>query len=61
MVAGSARRMADSVKDIDLIAVTTRPVALARRLAKLEEIESVVLGERRRREGRARTRGWASI
>jgi DNA polymerase (family X) len=41
MVAGSARRMADSVKDIDLIAVTKRPVALARRLAKLEEIESV--------------------
>jgi DNA polymerase (family X) len=41
MVAGSARRMADSVKDIDLIAVTKRPVALAKRLAKLEEIESV--------------------
>jgi DNA polymerase (family X) len=41
MVAGSARRMADSVKDIDLIAVTKRPVALARRLARLEEIESV--------------------
>lgn len=41
MVAGSARRMADSVKDIDLIAVTKRPVALAKRLAKLDEIESV--------------------
>jgi DNA polymerase (family 10) len=41
MVAGSARRMADSVKDIDLIAVTKRPVALAKRLAQLEEIESV--------------------
>ncbi len=41
IVAGSARRMADSVKDIDLIAVTTRPVALAKRLAKLTEIESV--------------------
>jgi DNA polymerase (family X) len=40
-VAGSARRMDDSVKDIDLIAVTKRPVALARRLAKLDEIESV--------------------
>ena len=50
-VAGSARRMADSVKDIDLIAVTKRPVALARALAKLEEIESVVLGERGRGEG----------
>jgi DNA polymerase (family X) len=41
MVAGSARRMADSVKDIDLIAVTRRPVALARSLAKLAEVESV--------------------
>jgi DNA polymerase (family 10) len=40
-VAGSARRMADSVKDIDLIAVTRRPVALARSLAKLPEVESV--------------------
>lgn len=40
-VAGSARRMADSVKDVDLVAVTKRPVTLARRLAKLEEIESV--------------------
>ena len=40
-VAGSARRMGDSVKDIDLIAVTKRPVALAKRLAKLAEIESV--------------------
>lgn len=41
MVAGSARRMADSVKDIDLIAVTTKPVALAKRLASLAEVESV--------------------
>jgi DNA polymerase (family 10) len=41
VVAGSARRMGDSVKDIDLIAVTKRPVALAKRLAKLAEIESV--------------------
>jgi DNA polymerase (family 10) len=41
IVAGSARRMADSAKDIDLIAVTKRPVALAKRLAKLDEIESV--------------------
>jgi DNA polymerase (family 10) len=40
-VAGSARRMGDSVKDVDLIAVTKRPVALAKRLAKLAEIESV--------------------
>lgn len=41
MVTGSARRMADSVKDIDLIAVTKRPVALAKRLAELDEIESL--------------------
>jgi DNA polymerase (family 10) len=41
MIAGSARRMADSVKDIDLIAVTRKPVTLAKSLAKLEQIESV--------------------
>jgi len=40
-VAGSARRMADSVKDIDLIAVTKKPVALAKSLGGLPEIESV--------------------
>ena len=39
-VAGSARRCADSVKDIDLIAVTTRPTTLAKSLVKLEEIET---------------------
>ena len=40
-LAGSARRQADSVKDIDLVATTTRPTALAKSLAKLQEIESV--------------------
>jgi DNA polymerase (family X) len=40
-LAGSARRQADSVKDLDLIAVTTRPTTLAKSLAKLTEIESV--------------------
>jgi DNA polymerase (family 10) len=40
-IAGSARRMADSVKDIDLIAITTRPAALAKSLNKLEEIGNV--------------------
>lgn len=40
-IAGSARRMADSVKDIDLIAVTRKPVTLAKSLAALPEIESV--------------------
>ncbi len=41
MIAGSARRMADSVKDIDLIAVTRKPVTLAKGLASLPEIEAV--------------------
>ncbi len=40
-VAGSARRMADSVKDIDLIAVTRAPVTLASSLASLPQIASV--------------------
>ncbi len=41
LVAGSARRMADSVKDVDLIAVTRKPVTLAKSLAGLPEMESV--------------------
>jgi DNA polymerase (family X) len=40
-LAGSARRMADSVKDIDLIATTTKPTTLAKSLAGLPEIERV--------------------
>jgi DNA polymerase (family X) len=40
-VAGSARRMADNVKDIDLIATTTKPTTLAKSLARLGEIERV--------------------
>jgi DNA polymerase (family X) len=40
-VAGSARRMADSVKDIDLIATTTKPTTLAKSLSRLPEIEHV--------------------
>ncbi len=40
-IAGSARRRADSVKDIDLIATTASPLALAEGLAGLEEIEHV--------------------
>ncbi|HWX74651.1 MAG TPA: DNA polymerase/3'-5' exonuclease PolX [Solirubrobacteraceae bacterium] len=40
-LAGSVRRQADSVKDLDLIATTSRPSALARSLAQLEEIEGV--------------------
>jgi DNA polymerase (family X) len=40
-LAGSARRQADSVKDLDLVATSTKPAALARGLAELEQIESV--------------------
>jgi DNA polymerase (family 10) len=40
-LAGSIRRRADSVKDIDIIATTTRPTTLAKSLAKLEQIERV--------------------
>ncbi|TMM19535.1 MAG: DNA polymerase/3'-5' exonuclease PolX [Actinobacteria bacterium] len=40
-LAGSVRRQADSVKDLDLIATTSRPAALAGTLAGLDEIESV--------------------
>ena len=40
-LAGSARRWADSVKDLDLIATTTRPITLAKSLARLAEIERV--------------------
>jgi DNA polymerase (family X) len=40
-LAGSARRMVDSVKDIDVIATTTQPEALAGRVRGLEQIESV--------------------
>jgi DNA polymerase (family 10) len=41
MLAGSIRRRADSVKDIDIVAVTSEPQALLDRLAALEEIERV--------------------
>jgi DNA polymerase (family 10) len=40
-IAGSARRQVDAVKDIDLIATTSEPQALAEQLAGLEQIESV--------------------
>ncbi len=39
-VAGSARRGAESVKDVDLVAVTSQPRVLAESLAGLEEIEA---------------------
>lgn len=40
-LAGSVRRQADSIKDIDIIATSKRPTALAKSLAKLEQIERV--------------------
>lgn len=40
-LAGSVRRMVDGVKDIDLVATTSEPEALAATLGELEEIESV--------------------
>lgn len=42
MVAGSARRLADSVKDIDLVAVARGRTALARSVAELAEVERVI-------------------
>ncbi len=58
-LAGSARRQADSVKDIDLIAVTTRPTTLAKSLGKLAQIESV--GSAGKAGARARTHSGASV
>jgi DNA polymerase (family 10) len=40
-VAGSLRRLADTVKDLDVIATSDDPPALARALAELEVVESV--------------------
>jgi DNA polymerase (family 10) len=59
LVAGSARRRADSVKDIDLIAITTRPTALAKSLVKLEQIESV--GSAGKAGARGRTNSGVSV
>jgi DNA polymerase (family 10) len=58
-LAGSARRMADSVKDIDLIATTTKPTTLAKSLAQLEEIESV--SSSGKAGARARTHSGISV
>ncbi|HSZ68971.1 MAG TPA: PHP domain-containing protein [Solirubrobacteraceae bacterium] len=41
LIAGSARRGAESVKDLDLVATTADPLALAGALAGLEQIEAV--------------------
>jgi DNA polymerase (family 10) len=59
LVAGSARRMADSVKDIDLIAVTRKPVTLAKSLATLPQVESVATAGKA--GARARTHSGMSV
>ena len=41
LLAGSVRRQADSVKDLDLIATTTRPTTLARSLAGAGHVQEV--------------------
>ena len=58
-LAGSARRQADSVKDLDLIAITTRPTTLAKSLARLVEIESV--SSAGRSGARARTHSGVGV
>jgi DNA polymerase (family X) len=58
-LAGSARRLADSVKDLDLIAITTRPTTLAKSLARVDQIESV--SSAGRSGARARTHSGMSV
>ena len=58
-LAGSIRRQADSIKDIDIIATSTRPTTLARSLAKLPEIESV--SSAGRAGARARTHSGVNV
>jgi DNA polymerase (family 10) len=58
-LAGSIRRQADSVKDIDVIAATKRPTTLAKSFAKLEQIERV--SSMGRAGARARTHSGAGV
>lgn len=58
-IAGSARRWADSVKDVDLIAVTHRPTTLAKGLGKLELIAD--LGSAGKAGARARTHSGVGV
>ena len=46
IVAGSVRRQTDSVKDLDLIATTTRPVTLAKSLAAVGHVQEVSAASR---------------
>jgi DNA polymerase (family X) len=43
-LAGSARRGVESVKDIDLVAVTAEPLALAESLGRLDQVEAASAG-----------------
>ncbi|MGO9487913.1 MAG: DNA polymerase/3'-5' exonuclease PolX [Solirubrobacteraceae bacterium] len=52
LLAGSIRRCADSVKDIDIVAVSDQPEQLARSLGQLEEIAQVSSAGRAGARGR---------
>jgi DNA polymerase (family 10) len=55
-LAGSARRLADSVKDLDVIATASDPAALLRAFAELDVVEACAFGEDGpRNAARART------
>ena len=54
-LAGSARRQADSVKDLDIIATATDPGALARSLGALDLIESASAPNENAARGRTHT------
>jgi DNA polymerase (family X) len=59
LLAGSIRRCADSVKDIDVVAATDDPAGLIDRLQDLEEIESV--GSSSHTGARARTHAGVGV
>jgi DNA polymerase (family 10) len=54
-LAGSARRQADSVKDLDIIATASDPGALARALGELDLIESATAPNEHAARGRTHT------
>jgi DNA polymerase (family 10) len=54
-LAGSARRQADSVKDLDIVATASDPAALVRALGELELIESASAPNRNAARGRTHT------
>jgi DNA polymerase (family X) len=58
-LSGSIRRQADSIKDIDIIATSTRPITLAKSLRRLPEIESV--SSAGKAGARARTHSGAPV